>query len=192
MTLYDSKYPPEEGEWFQEPQWAVELLVEAEPFEGLIYDPACGSGTIPKVFAGRNHQVQGTDLYNRGYGLSGINFLTDSVVAASRYDNIVTNPPYGHARYAELFIRHALPLVRQKAAFFLPLSYLAGQRRHKLFSEWKPARVYILSNRPSCPPGRLLELGEIEAKGGKPDYCWIVWSNTEPNTHTEMKWLLKT
>ena len=40
-----------------------------------IWEPACGDGAISKVLEERNFRVVSTDLHDRGYGDSGMNFL---------------------------------------------------------------------------------------------------------------------
>jgi hypothetical protein len=47
-----SGYPRDQQEWYVEPRWCVELMLDqlerdGEPFEGEVLDPCCGGGTIP-------------------------------------------------------------------------------------------------------------------------------------------------
>jgi hypothetical protein len=182
-------------DWYVEPSSAVEQLAEAVDFDGcVIWDPACGSGTIPDVFADRGLDVVGSDLVDRGFEdcVAPHNFLTDDhrLVVGGRFA-IVTNPPYGYERgVAERFIRRALGLPAVRAAFLLPLGFLASRARHELFTERPPSDVLILSQRPSMPPGdRIDQLGDRAFRGGTTDYCWIVWTRPH-DRETRLRWLL--
>jgi len=67
--------------------------MDNERFEGEIWDPACGDGMMARVLASRGNPVIATDLYDRGFGTAGIDFLRSDTQA----DNIITNPPYNAA-----------------------------------------------------------------------------------------------
>src|SRR6266705_3166196 len=109
-------------DFFPTPEWATYALVDNEPFEGDIWEPACGDGAMAKVLARRGNQVLATDLYDRGFGQCGIDFLTSDRLA----DNIVTNPPYNAA---EGFVRVGVRSVRRKFALLLRLAFLEGAKR---------------------------------------------------------------
>ena len=191
--LYTQDYQPEAMDYYTEPAWASELLAGRERFMGLVYDPACGSGNICKTFAARGHEVLGTDLAeDRPYGQGGVDFLDESWWP-SFIDNIVCNPPYGGAKVAEEFCRKALLLAKNKVCMFLPVAYLASSGRHDFFTNplTQPQRILVLSNRPSCPPGAKLEVGDIKQAGGKTDYMWVVWTTKHATKPTEIHWLSK-
>jgi hypothetical protein len=40
------RYKPDDDDFFVEPEWTVDLLLDAEQFDGILLDPACGIGTI--------------------------------------------------------------------------------------------------------------------------------------------------
>lgn len=166
--LANRQYDKIESQWFVEPSWAVEALVNTERFCGEVYDPAAGGGTIPNVFRGRGFPAHGTDLADRGNGIpGGSDFLAMTV--DHQVDNIVSNPPYDKA---EAFVRKALAITRFKVAFILRLSFLESRRRRELFERTPLARVWVFSDRVSMPPGCR---PDIEAKGGSVAYAWFVW-----------------
>lgn len=157
-------------DWYPEPAWCVELLADAEPFADTIWDPCCGKGTIPTVFAERGKKVIGTDLVWRGYGRKparkhGLDFLAAAPLKAT--GDIVMNPPY---KDLVAFINRALLCQPGKIAALTRLSFLASRKRYDWFAQLPVKRVWILSDRPSVPPGDVA----VEAKGGMADYCWIV------------------
>jgi hypothetical protein len=56
--------------------WATYALIENERFEGEIWEPACGDGTMARVLERTGCPVIATDLYDRGYGKAGYDFLS--------------------------------------------------------------------------------------------------------------------
>ena len=79
------------SDFFPTPPWATFALIENEKFEGEIWECACGDGTMSRVLEKTGQHVCSTDLYDRGFGESKVDFLTTRRGA----DNIVTNPPLG-------------------------------------------------------------------------------------------------
>ena len=63
-----SGYARVDRDFYVEPRWVVELLLDVETFEGAVYDPACGSGTIPSVCLQRGIPATGSDIVHRGFG----------------------------------------------------------------------------------------------------------------------------
>jgi hypothetical protein len=172
-------------DWYIEPSWTVDLLLDQEPFVGGVWDPACGCGTIPKTCSSRAIHATGSDIVDRGFGCR-YNFLSEFEPPLSGYANIVSNPPY---RIAAEFIDRALTLASSKVAMLVQSKFPYSQRRHALFSERPPARLYFLSTRPSMPPGEELLAGTIKAEGGKLDYLWMVWDREHSSGTTECRWL---
>ena len=74
-----------------DPKAAV-LLLELETFSPNIWECACGEGHLSKVFENDGHTVKSTDLMDRGFGETGIDFL--SIDNLEWNGDIITNPPY--------------------------------------------------------------------------------------------------
>lgn len=113
---------------------ALELLLQEETFSHNVWECACGEGHLSKVLKAHGHKVLSTDLIERGYGLSGIDFLQWN----TPFDgDIITNPPY---KYALEFVEKALDLVTDghKVAMFLKLQFLEGKARRKFFEKAPP------------------------------------------------------
>jgi hypothetical protein len=185
-------YARAEHQWYVEPRWCVEQLADAVDFRGhTIWDPCCGLGTIPDVFGARNHVTYASDLVDRGYaGLSGVHDATQHAapiwLPTGARISIVTNPPF---TAAEEIARVALMLADYRVAVLQQLSFLASKGRHRLFSQYPPSDVLILSRRPSMPPGDKIEaLGKQAFKGGTTDFCWIVWTRPH-DRETRVRWL---
>jgi hypothetical protein len=159
----------EEDDWYQEPRWCSERLFEEEPFEEDVWDPACGGGNIARSAFAFGHRTLASDLVDRGYPLMWrrrFDFLNEPVEGV--VDNIVTNPPF---KIAKPFALKALSLVRFKVAIIFPVARLNA-------AHWAMAaplrRVWLLTPRPSMPPGQVIEGGE-KPGGGKVDFCWLVF-----------------
>lgn len=157
-------------DWYVDPVWCTELLLKHERFVGEIYDPCAGGGNIVTACRAAGLPTKASDIAPKSDGIVALDFLSYS----ERYQNIIFNPPY---KDAERFIRHALSLATSKVAALVQQQFPFSQARHRLFTETPVARLYLLSTRPSMPPGRLLQSGEIKAAGGKTDYLWIIWDH---------------
>jgi hypothetical protein len=164
-------------DFFPTPAWATHALIDNERFEGDIWECACGNGAMSKVLNLASRSVISSDLYQRGYGEAGIDFLESE----RKSDNIVTNPPYNAA---ESFVRSGVKLARRKFALLLRLAFLEGANRaNTIFSETPPSRVWVFSERITFYPA-----GAVQQGSGTTAYAWFVWDK-EAENGTELKWL---
>ena len=158
----------DDHDFYVEPAWCSERLFAVEPFAGLIWDPAAGSGTIPRAARAAGLSNFASDIADRGCGPRQ-DFLT--APAPAEAFNVVTNPPF---RLARAFVERALTLGAVKTAIIFPTARLNAAR-------WlKPlplAKIYLLTPRPSMPPGEVIARGERPG-GGKTDFCWLVLDRT--------------
>lgn len=163
-------------DFFPTPAWATEALIDNEKFDGDLWECACGNGAMSEVLRRATPQTYSSDLYDRGYGEAGIDFLEST----NRFDNIVTNPPYNAA---EGFVRSGLELAGKKFALLLRLAFLEGANRQRtVFSTNPPSRVWVFSERITFYPAG------AEVKGsGTTAYAWFVWDKNAHNG-TELKW----
>src|SRR5579871_6794158 len=73
-------------DFFPTPAWATYALIDNEKFTGEIWESACGNGAMSRVLGETGQYVFSSDLYDRGFGEHGHDFL-----APKRYaDNIIT------------------------------------------------------------------------------------------------------
>jgi hypothetical protein len=145
-------------DYYIEPEWCSRRLFEAEKFAGAVRDPSCGSGRIVRAARAAGLVAFGADIVRRSSECDEIrDYLSDEIDR----DNIVSNPPFG---VADAFARHALVHSRYKVVLLLPTKWMNSAL----------ARVYLLSPRPSMPPGPVIEAG-IKAGNGTTDYAWFVW-----------------
>lgn len=168
-------YPQHAHGFYIDEPFCTEVLCDHVKFKDLIWDPACGTGTICEVLAARGYDTRGSDLIDRGYGETDFDFIDHYSFRESA--NIVMNPPYGRAKLARAFIEHALPLTTRTLAVLVNTRFLYSEGRYGFFTDraTKPHTILHLSNRPSMPPGDMLLEGKIKRGGGPADYCWLIW-----------------
>ena len=163
-------------DYFPTPRWATFALIENEKFTGDIWECACGDGAMSRVLEETNCPVVSSDLYDRGFGEAGYDFLTTERTA----DNIITNPPYNAA---EGFVATGVKKANNKFALLLRLAFLEGANRARtIFSDLPPSRVWVFSERITFYPAN------AERKGsGTTAYAWFVWDKNAPSG-TELRW----
>jgi hypothetical protein len=163
------------ADYFPTPAWATHALVDNEKFVGEIWECACGDGAMSRVLQTTGCNVRSSDLFDRGYGEAGHDFVNSHIVA----DNIVTNPPYNSA---EGFVATGVKNARSKFALLLRLAFLEGSNRaNTIFSKCPPSRVWVFSERITFYPA-----GAIQQGSGTTAYAWFVWDRN--STGTELKW----
>jgi hypothetical protein len=163
-------------DFYPTPGWATEALIDNEQFDGEIWECACGNGAMSEVLARTGNRVFSSDLYDRGYGTPGINFLGTE----RRAPNIVTNPPFNSA---EGFVQKGIQVAEKKFALLLRLAFLeGGNRQRTIFSVCPPTRVWVFSERITFYPE-----GAEQKGSGTTAYAWFVWDKASKGG-TELKW----
>ncbi|MGV3574010.1 MAG: hypothetical protein ACO1O4_02615 [Devosia sp.] len=163
-------------DYFPTPRWATFALLDNEKFSGDVWESACGDGAMSNVLQEAGLNVFSSDLYQRGFGEAGVDFLDNEITS----ENIITNPPYNSA---EGFVQQGLKKSTKKFALLLRLAFLEGANRNRsIFSTNPPARVWVFSERITFYPAG------VEAKGsGTTAYAWFVWDKDTQGT--ELCWL---
>jgi hypothetical protein len=160
---------------YVEPAWCSRRLLAEEdfgPIESIIADPACGWGTILKEILAAGYGVLGSDIVDRLHGASRrfpferCDFLNGY---RRRPDSIICNPPFDHV---EEFCRRGCEIVTHKVAMISPLRRLPAA--HWL-QELPLETIYLLTPRPSMPPGEYIAAGN-KPGGGSQDFVWLVFN----------------
>lgn len=163
-------------DFYPTPPWATHALIENEHFSGDIWECACGDGAMSDVLSKTGNTVISSDLYDREFGESGVDFLNQD----RSVSNIVTNPPF-HS--AEPFVSAALGSSTKKFAFLLRLAFLeGGGRQRNIFSKTAPSRVWVFSERITFYPKNAVRKGS-----GTTAYAWFVWDKSHSGP-TELNW----
>jgi len=162
---------------------AIDILLENEKFEGSIWECACGGGHLSERLIKNGYDVISTDLVDRGYGETGVDFLLCDKALG---DNIITNPPY---KYVQDFCEKAYNLVAKgfKVAMFMKLLHLEGKARKKMWLEMPLKTLYVSSSRILCAKsGDFEEM--IKGGGSATAYAWYVWEKGYKG-ETVIKWI---
>lgn len=163
-------------DFYPTPRWATFALIENERFNGSIWECACGDGAMSAVLAQAGGTVESSDLYDRGYGETGHDFLATK----RRHANIITNPPYNSA---EGFVATAIERADRKFALLLRLAFLEGANRARtIFHKHPPSRVWVFSERIT-----FYMKGVERAGSGTTAYAWFVWDKDHTGS-TELAW----
>ena len=150
-----------------DPRMAEELCKHVELVN--VWECACGAGHLAKVFERYGLLGRATDIVDRGYGESGVDFLLQT---EQWNGDIVTNPPY---KYAREFVEHALRLVRNGSlvCMFLKLTFLEGQGRRGFFERYPPSNVIVSVKRVQCAKNGDFE--KYPLTGSAAAYAWFIW-----------------
>jgi hypothetical protein len=162
----------------------------------IIYDPCCGAGAMLDGARRAGYATMGSDLVRRGaqhpFAIGNILQVREVPVPEGKSLAIACNPPYGYEdKICERIIRHAIALPNvEKAVFVVPLAFLSSQDRWEFFSrECRPYAVHICSERPTMPPGAMIEaMGDAAYKGAMQDYAWLEYRRGHKGP-TETKWM---
>lgn len=150
-------------------EWLQESFNSLYPF-GYIWECACGNGNLASTLIYRyGYKVYASDLKDRGYGISGIDFLKTS---KTKGDIILTNPHYS---LATEFIEHALEILPDGGLYIalMNITYLAGQKRYqRVYSKGSLRDIYVFSKRIEC-----WKNGELpkDKCGSIANYAWYVF-----------------
>ncbi len=146
-----------------------------------IIEPACGAGHLSKELIRHGFKVLSSDLYDHGFGKTGIDFLT----SMEKAECFLTNPPYKLAlEFVQQAIENLLP--NGYVVFLLRIQFLEGQRRYRFFKEYPPKYIYVHSKRQQCAKS-----GNFEKYPNHSAVCfaWFIWQqgfNGEPT----IRWII--
>ena len=137
-----SEYTRAADDFYETPAEGVTRLLDrpdlAPSTSALIWECAAGRGAISTVLSERGYTVYSTELRDRGFGKTGVDFLTAGRPNTEGHPLVIlTNPPF---KYAISFIEHSLELLRdgESCYFLLRLSFLEGQKRQAFFEKQNP------------------------------------------------------
>lgn len=156
-----------DGDYFPTPTWGTLALLECEAFRRgtAVLEPACGAGHIARALESRGLRVAASDLYNRGYGTTGVDFLATFYQSHS---NLITNPPFD---LAEEFVAKGLAVATDRLCLLMRLAFIEGGGRYeRVWRDDPPTRVWAFSERIRIVKNR------VEARGSSmTPYAWYVW-----------------
>ena len=145
------------------------------------WECACGNGNLSKELLNLGYNVSlNTDLFDRGYGVSGVNFLE----CTTKFNgSIITNPPF---KDLTDFILKGLELSSNKLYIFARIQTLETIKRwESIFMKYKPLYVCPFVKRIGCYPN-----GDESYKNKAVCFGWFIWDVNNLDCETKVKWLL--
>ncbi len=167
----DANHEREKHDFYATDPHSVNLFLKKIEQDGIvlpktIYEPACGQGHISEELKKHGYNVISSDLYNYGYGKSGVDFLQSTEKA----DCFLTNPPY---KFALQFVKKSIENLNPGgiSIMYLKIQFLEGKARNLFFKNYPPKYVYVNSSRQICAKNG--NFGNLQAK--ILCYSWYIW-----------------
>lgn len=168
---------------------AVVKLISNIGLPHNLWECSCGEGHLSKKLIECGYNVYSSDLVDRGYGSTGVDFLgTDSLPFDGADDvGIITNPPY---KMATEFVEHAMHLLPEgcPGIFLLKTTALEGKSRYeRLYEKGWLKYVFQFSERLLCAKNGMFD--EMKAGGGSAvAYAWF-WFEKGNARDAVIKWI---
>lgn len=177
----NSNHKREINDYYATQPDAIDYLFSVYDFDKNIWECACGEGHLSKRMIDLGKNVVSSDLIDRGFGTSGIDFLNCN---KKWNGDIITNPPY---KYAKEFILKALEIIKDGSsiAMFLRVQFLESKGRYELFKNNPPKYIYVFSGRIGCAMNG--EFG-LHSQSAVP-YAWYIWQKGYKGK-TTVDWIL--
>ena len=171
-----SEYTRAADDFYETPAESVTRLLDrpdlAPSTNAIIWECAAGRGAISNVLTERGYTVHSTELRDRGFGKTGVDFLTAERPNTEGHPLVIlTNPPF---KFAIDFIKHSLELLHdgESCYFLLRLSFLEGQKRQAFFEKQNPEVVAVFGKRITCNRNG----DSTIANSGAVAFAWFKWT----------------
>ena len=149
---------------------AIDSLAKAGklPKNKFVLEPACGRGHLSKRLEHYGYTVISSDLVDRGYGRTGVDFFDMKTIHPETC--ILTNPPY---KYCLEFAEHAVADLKADEYYaFHKLTFLEGQKRALFFKHYPPSEVLVFSKRMTVARNGDEAMFE---QASAACYAWFIW-----------------
>lgn len=143
-----SSYDREKDDYYATDVSAIDMLHKHNLLvDGKYWECACGDGRLSERLKEYGYDVISSDLFDRGYGVTGVDFL----IQENGYDNIITNPPY---TFINDFLVKGIELAEHRLYIFARLQTLETIGRYnKVFKDNPPRYVCPFVKRIPCYRG---------------------------------------
>lgn len=172
---------------YETPAVAVHALLEHEALPDVVWEPACGPGSIVGVLRGAGKRVIATDLVE--YGCPDSDARRDFLFEQSAPEGvecIVTNPPF---KLAGEFVEHGLRLC-PRVVMLLRLAFIESERRTPILDAGHLARMYVFKNRLPMMhrAGRGTQVAKTNSSAMA--FAWFCWdrNHSGPTTISRISW----
>ena len=187
-AVHISGFARQAFDFYATPDWVTACLLRHMALRGPVWEPCCGDGAIAKILQAQQIKVQASDLEDRGYGTSGLDFF-----AATAFPRgctaMITNPPYGDGGASQRasnasagmlrFIRHALDLnaaANGQLALLVRYQWTAGKKAAALLSDGTLDKLLVLTRRI-----RWFDMG-AQTNSGQHHHAWIIFDAARDRT----------
>lgn len=171
-----------ENDYYSTDETAIRLLHRNNLLDKDVpyWETAVGGGRLAKELKRLGYNVsKETDLYDRGYGESGVDFFKCKEVFQG---NTITNPPYS---VINEWIIHSLKITSNKIYIFCRIQTIETMNRWRIYKNNPP--LYI------CPFVKRVRCYRNDNKKREDNavcYSWFIWDNQIDNKETYVKWLI--
>ena len=145
-----------------------------------VWECAVGQGHLAKVLKKNKKLARVSDIIDRGYPNTEIlDFLEFN---GRWHGDILTNPPF---KLSNQFLEKSMSIIQdgRKVCMFLPIRYLEGKARRRLFELYVPKIIYVSSGRLGCAKN-----GDFENYNPRAiAFAWFVWEKGFKGS-TELTW----
>ena len=150
-----------------------------------IWECACGTGHLSKALQKLGYNVKSSDVIDRGYGETGIDFFSVNKMPEN-CKCILTNPPYNKAMEVILHALNILPEDGQ-CIMLVKTTFLEGKKRFKeLFTNHPPKYMFQFVERLICAKNGDFEY--MNTVGSAVSYCWMVFTKNNKEL-TQIDWI---
>ena len=179
-----------ENDLYPTPPLATFVLQKYINLPHNIVEPCAGRGNISIELMRHDHNVQSFDLHQYDNLLCPVTVGQDvlSLQKPLGAEALVTNPPY-HKDLPYLIADKAVKEY-DVTALFVRLTFLEGQKRKNLFTNYPPSDIIFLSDRVRFNTGLIEPINKTHQIGGMIAYMWIVWDKRKKVDSTNLRWVL--
>lgn len=178
-----SRYEREVNDYYSTDPLAITLLDKYGLLDTDVpyWETAVGGGNLALELKRLGYDVvKETDLYDRGYGDSGVDFFKCKEVFQG---NTITNPPYKHIND---WILHSLKVTANKVYIFARIQTIETiSRYNKIFKNNPPVLICPFVKRIQC-----WRNNDTNINGSAVCYAWFIWDNKDNSKETVVKWLI--
>lgn len=159
-------------DFYETPEHMTQVLLKHVEIPNNVYlwESSCGLGAISRFLPAE--RTLNTDLIDRGFGISGIDFLK---VEKSPFNEspfwIITNPPYN---IADDYIRKGLQLGAEKIIVLLRFAYCCGARKSDLIDNHLE-KVLLFTERTPMYPYYMPKLSTFNQS--KENHAWFIFGD---------------
>ena len=175
----------EVNDFYATPPKEVENILKHEEIVGSVLEPCCGMGHMVEGIKNSGYEgpIYCTDLINRGYGETGLDYLSRDYPYTKDIGTVIINPPF---RNIENFVKKSIEIAGDKVILFARNQFAEGESRYKnIFKDNSPSRIYQYVDRIACAKD-----GDFnKSLSSNMAFAWFVWDKKSNNDTTEFRWI---